>query len=380
MSKFEVENRSGELIIRWKNRPAARWFLLFFSVIWNGILLVVLFALSQGTELPFWISFHFLAGIGMAYFTLTLFLNKNEISAGRSGLIVKKGPIPTIGHNQRYRYEEVEQLYVKQNGSSTTNGRKTYYYALTLRTKGGKDKSLAGWLKQADALELERRIEDHLGIEDAPIELDSRAVDMLRKWKPEWADMAEQMHRQQQGKAKVTTTRPRHLPGPERDYAPELQHAEPGFIISLRGNNLAMTEGQQIDWEEPELSDRLLSVYDATQGENYYLYCEQGSSAWSYFEERPLDQEEHAKIGWEEGDVLPNQLVNGDEVFHLHEQREGQQFSLPGPQVNSIQQRIYQKHEGSHRFRVYWTKGQQDYKIAIQELLAATDIGDVLAD
>ena len=383
MSRFEVENRSGELIIRWKNRPMMRWFMLFFALVWNGVMSIVFFAMLMGEDIPIWVSLHFMVGLGVAYFTLVLFLNKNQIAAGRSGLNVHKGPIPTFGGRQQYDYEEVDQLHVKQSGSSTTNGRTTYYYALCLRTKGGKDKTLAGWLKQTDALELERRIEDHLGIEDAPIPLEGRAVDMLRKWKPEWADKVEEMHRQQQGKGKASSSniRPRRVAGPEHDYAPQLQHAEPGFIISLRGNNLAMTEGKQIDWKDPELSDRLLSVYDATQGENYFLYCEQLSDdAWTYFEERPLDQEEYAKIGWLGEQILPAQLANGDDIFRLHEQREGVQFSMPGARVTAVQQRIYQDQNEGTRFRIYWTKDQQDYQIAIQERLEAGDIGDVLAD
>ena len=114
MSKFEIENRSGELIIRWKDSKKVKWFLLFFALVWNlfiGIFLVVMLATDPRNL--WYLSLHGTAGIILIYVVLRMFLNTNEIRVGRGGLTTKSGPIPVPGGNKQFAADEIDQLFVK---------------------------------------------------------------------------------------------------------------------------------------------------------------------------------------------------------------------------------------------------------------------------
>ncbi|MEM6877414.1 MAG: hypothetical protein AAF544_02560 [Bacteroidota bacterium] len=386
MSKFEIENRSGELIIRWKNRPKMRWFLLFFSLFWNGIVgLFVVTSLMSDPENLWFLSFHIMAGLVVAYITATMFLNRHEIRAGRTGLTTQTSPLPVIGGNRQFIPAEIDQLFVKKGATQKTNGRVTHqYYDLAIRTRKGKQKSLFGMLSQAEALELEQKVEDHLGIKDAAIPLDGMASDLLRKYMPGMADRAEEEHMRQQGKAgrqrSGLASAPRRLPGPEKDIEPELQHAEPGYIIDYNGNNLAMTAGEQFDWEEDLRSDRRLTVYDATLGENYYLYCEQvGEEEWNYFEERPLTKDEASALGLMKGEDIPQKLQNGDDRFFSRNAQSGLQFLMSNAQAREVSQQIFVSTSAQERFRLLSADDGKEVELFIQEQISKELIRDVLA-
>ncbi|MEM6396882.1 MAG: hypothetical protein AAF741_11095 [Bacteroidota bacterium] len=384
MSKFEIENRSGELIIRWKNRPKMRWFLLFFSLLWNTIVGAFVFQALTGDFSELWfMSFHIVAGLVVAYITATMFVNKSEIRAGKTGLTTYSGPLPVLGGNRQFAPAEIDQLFVKKGASQKSGNRITHqYYDLAIRTKKGKQKSLFGMMSQQEALELEQKIEDHLGIEDQVIPMEGKAADLVRKYMPGMAKKAEEEYIRAQGKGGIrsgnTSMLPRRLPGPANEIKPELQHAEPGYIIDYNGNNLAMTAGEQFDWDVDKRSDRRLTIYDATAAESYHLYCEQiDDDEWSYFEERPLTDKESQFLGLISGEELPDKLQNGDDRFYTRITQQGHQFLMSDGQAREVSQKIFVSTSTTERLRLL--KLDDEVELFIQEPISKELIRDVLA-
>ena len=165
--KFVVDDRRhGGLTVRWRWFQPAAYFLVFWCLIWDAAL--VSFLAGAGGFAPFLI-FHLAAGVGMTYWTLSLFLNSTVVEATRDRLSIRHGPLPWPG-NLELTGREVAQLYGTEEIHRGKNGTSITYSLNAIDRQQHKKRLLKGLKEVEQVLWLEQALERHLGIEDAPVD------------------------------------------------------------------------------------------------------------------------------------------------------------------------------------------------------------------
>jgi hypothetical protein len=163
-----VEERGRDLTI------VRRWFswvyifLLFFCVMWNGMLVFfysVIFAAGGPLVVKLFPLLHVAAGVFITYFTIAGFLNRTTFRVERDHLTVRHGPVPWRG-NLDVSTMMLEQLFCTEQVSRGRNGT-TVRYGVEAVLKDGRHLKLATGLDAREqALFIEQAIEKHLGIQD----------------------------------------------------------------------------------------------------------------------------------------------------------------------------------------------------------------------
>jgi hypothetical protein len=157
----------GRMVLRRRWRTGQGFFMLIFAVAWNAFL-VNWYALAFSGSAP-WIMFvfpiaHVAVGIGVAYGALTNLLNTTVFEIDGGVLRLRHGPIPARG-NRELPTDELLQLYTEEHTGS--KGSKSYALVAAVRS-GPAIKLVEGLENRQQALYIERAIENHLGIPDAP--------------------------------------------------------------------------------------------------------------------------------------------------------------------------------------------------------------------
>jgi len=169
-TSITMTDNGRELSITRKWFTYTAFFLVFFSLFWNGIVSVfVVGAITSGEWIMLlFISLHLTVGVCIAYYTLCLFVNKTRITVTRDYLSVKHGPLPWFG-NSKLAASKVDQIWCKLHVQRNKNGT-TITYQVHANSTHGKSKKLIGGLnKPEEALFVEQQIETFLKIEDKPV-------------------------------------------------------------------------------------------------------------------------------------------------------------------------------------------------------------------
>ncbi len=108
-------------------------------------------------------------GIGTAYFSLALLLNKTHIYTSKKALEIKQRPLPWIG-NMRLDVANIKQLFSKRKIKRSSNRSTSVSYEVHVITTDNKEiKLVSGLAKKEQAWFIENEIEKYLGIEDASV-------------------------------------------------------------------------------------------------------------------------------------------------------------------------------------------------------------------
>jgi hypothetical protein len=160
---------------RGRLRIVRRWYgpehigLLIFSLVWIGLVLHFLSAaVFAHAGVPDMLIAGVLLVIGLlpTYAALSGLLNRTEITVDRDTLSVRHGPLPTPGTRELPAVAVRQLFVVEQRGNKGG-----VWYELRVVVAQGPVVALArGLTNPQQALYLERAIEDHLGIEDRPVE------------------------------------------------------------------------------------------------------------------------------------------------------------------------------------------------------------------
>lgn len=152
------------LILTWfsyGNLPVMLIIILFNFLFW--------FDRSGSNPLPLMIIFRLL-GIGLLYWVLVMLLNRTEFQTDRQTLTVRHRPLPWPG-NRSVALAEVDQLFVTRSVRRRRASRTLYSYRVNAYLKDGERRSLVTDLHDpAEALFVEKKLENFLGITDRPIE------------------------------------------------------------------------------------------------------------------------------------------------------------------------------------------------------------------
>ena len=169
--KWQVDAKPGSLVVKWRWFSAAVFFLVPFTLFWNGILSVMAFGGTENFAHPERLLFglvipHVWVGLGLAYYCVALFLNSTTVKVLDGTLHVKHGPLPWRG-TKAIAAREVQQLFVVEKRG---NKGSISYELCALMRDGRRQTVLVGLTSDASARFLEVRLEQVMNITDQAVE------------------------------------------------------------------------------------------------------------------------------------------------------------------------------------------------------------------
>lgn len=174
---IELEEYQDELTMfyKWSKAKKISPFLIFFGLVWNGMMIPFVIAAIASGSLAFLlgISIHLMVGIGFIVYILLNFMNTTYITVDDFELSIEHRPFnfPFIAKNQYFDVQNIEQLYAKKYVTHQTNGRNVYAYGVFATLKNGEDLKIIGGFKNKNkALFIEQEVELFLGIKDKKME------------------------------------------------------------------------------------------------------------------------------------------------------------------------------------------------------------------
>jgi hypothetical protein len=175
---YKVEDFGRELTITYRWFSPAAFALLIFCVFWDGFLIVwyfigfrELFAGNAGWMALVMLLFpilHVAVGVGLTYSVICMFLNRTEIRVVGGNLSVWHGPIPFPGRCT-IPTTEIKQLYVTESRHQRKNGCSFSYDLHVLKQDETPQKLIGNLQDVQQALYLEQKLEQHLGIVDQQV-------------------------------------------------------------------------------------------------------------------------------------------------------------------------------------------------------------------
>lgn len=172
--KWQVEAVPGALTVRWRWLSAAAFFLIPFTLFWNGILAVFAFAGTEGFTHPERLLAglaipHVWVGVGLGYYVLTLFFNSTTVRLGDGAVTVRHGPLWWPGKRE-LSAREIQQLFVVEKIGN--KGSRSYEVCALLRD--ARHVKLVKADDEQKARFLEVRLEQALGLVDQRVEGEHR--------------------------------------------------------------------------------------------------------------------------------------------------------------------------------------------------------------
>jgi len=178
---ISIQRHPSGTLIQFKSRSSLRWFLLFFSLVWNAFMVVFIFGTTKRTDFSFVVIPHLIAGLGIAYTTLGMFLNTTTLLISRGKINVNIGPIPWPGKTE-LNSADLTQVTIEEYVAYTSGGKNsrggTPVYAMQLvahLNNGRKTVLIKGIYDYVEAVKIEQTIEATLAIQDKP------ETDQIRK-------------------------------------------------------------------------------------------------------------------------------------------------------------------------------------------------------
>ena len=360
---LEITRQSNGLHVTYRWRTRMAYVLLGFALFWNAFLAIFLLA-GAG----FFISVHAVVGLGMAYSGLALLLNSSTITVDRQYLRVEHGPLPTFNRNRELRCSEISQLYLKRSGTVRSGNNVTQLYALRAQTRqGGEVKLLGGIPDPALGKGIEQEIEGFLDIEDRAVEENFVLPDLgvLERFVP--PHVRQEIERAGRevldpsaplgsGDRPTPVSLPQSVPPPPEEHADHLAfdfalcHAGVGDRFSVRDAPYRLVERSVLRWTGAQQGTESLDLraHPEVTGPPRQFYAVEDGNQWVYFEERTLDTEEAASLGFE-GKEPPVSLRNGDDRYHLLSHHRGDLLGSQGQLP--VEQYIFYSSRSVSRFR-----------------------------
>ena len=399
MSKLKIERGSGELNISFSWRTPAMWFLLIFCLIWDSVTLLFAF-----TGAGFFIIFHALAGLFITWWTLTRFTNTTRVTVDRQNLRMEHGPVPwPFSKDKLIPARALVQLYVDKS-SVKQNDQSTYRLMAKLDT-GAEVKLIDAEPDKQLLLDLERAIETYLDItNDASLDLTAKTgldleamreqmkkLEPIKKWLPksirsqmEEAEARMAAEGQRRGTASPAAPRaenwdvtvrtgngagtraPRPLPEPEHDLVFPLYRLRAGETVSYLDRAYRLGRSAQLDWDDDDISlGRQLELVPTAGGTALNFYAQIERNRWAYYEERRLDDDEVATLGFV-GETHPLRFENGADRYYPRDQQTGYRFL--GGVGQEVEQFIYFTTASSTQFRALRPLGR-GWEVYVMEVV-----------
>ena len=161
------------IVRRWYT-PVA-WGVAAFSVFWNVVLYRSVFSdWGAPALLRIFPLIHLAVGFSLLYWALALLRNRTTIVITDDELSVTHGPVPWPG-KQRIAISELTQLFTEERLEQGRSRERRFYDLSAVMKDGRRKKLVKGLSEPAQALFLEQRIEERLGIVDVEVGGEYRA-------------------------------------------------------------------------------------------------------------------------------------------------------------------------------------------------------------
>lgn len=177
--RFKLDEGPGRLTVGWRWFSFVHLFLVFFCLAWDSFLVVwysvALGRLGVAEAMPanlLMVVFplgHVAVGVGLTYYTLAGLLNRTTVEVSGGALRIRHAPLPWKG-NRLIPGHEISQLFCEEKQSRGKNG--SVHRAYHLQAVVGHERrriSLLSLEEPAQALYLEQRLEEELGIVDRAV-------------------------------------------------------------------------------------------------------------------------------------------------------------------------------------------------------------------
>lgn len=333
------DQKSLHITLKWYT-PVA-FFLLFFSIAWNAFL-VAWYTIAFGANTPLIAKIfpivHVAVGLWLIYYTACLFLNKTHINIEDNWLNINHEPIPWWRGNQQIATEDIEQLYVKQKTSKSKNGTQ-YTYSLRAKMKDKSDKGVIviDNIPSHRLEEIERHLEEFIGIEDAPV-------------KGEYAFKNAQLKAPQARKQRREASRSAFNP---------IYVSEEEDLLAFQGEELEITSVAQYDWTDGN-SDKNFQALNP-KDEEVILYLVQNQALLEAYQEKKLSLFETNDLSFEVENP-PNSIVYQGVEYFLNQHKTGEKFVSGVSGAIIVAQWLYLSKDQKKCFRVINNQGFLAYR------------------
>ncbi|MFN0021507.1 MAG: hypothetical protein ACKVP0_24920 [Pirellulaceae bacterium] len=169
--RFVVEEFGSELTVSYRWFTPMLFFMIFFCLFWDAFMAVWYFiAISQiliGQPAAWAMAafglLHLAIGIGVTYSTIAGFVNRTVIKVAGGTLTVRHGPM-RWGGNHTLNVDDILQFYCSDRTHSSRRRQWSSYQLNVLKKNGTKLVLLGSLTEREEALFLEERLEEKLGI------------------------------------------------------------------------------------------------------------------------------------------------------------------------------------------------------------------------
>ena len=168
-----LSHDGGGFTIKWRWISVHHIFMVFFCMFWDGFLVfwysIALFGSTAGgrTMMLLFPLLHVGVGIGLTYSTLAGLINRTRLEVRSGKITVRHGPVPWRG-NVDISTGRIDQLYVQRGKRMRRRGGGVFKVSAMLDDRS-EIVLLRGLDTLAQAIFVEKRLEQRLGIDDRPI-------------------------------------------------------------------------------------------------------------------------------------------------------------------------------------------------------------------
>lgn len=159
---------------KWRNTQSSNYFMLFFTLVWNAMILPFAFSAVMNGEIGalLGMSIHIGVGVWLLLSQFSKFINSTFITVDEHYLTIDHRPISSPWFpNRKILVKDITQVFVKKKTTGSVNGVPTFGYSvIAIEKKWKREIPLIEGMKNPDkALFIEQEIEYFLGIEDRKV-------------------------------------------------------------------------------------------------------------------------------------------------------------------------------------------------------------------
>lgn len=357
MKRLEITPSSFELNIRYRWFSPIAFFLLFFCLFWDGFLVLWYgIGLATGDMPSIFFLFpliHVAVGIGLTYYTICLFVNRSYISASQRMLTVRHGPLPWPRGNKEIQVSDLQQLFVEEK----TGNKGSKYHIFRAMLKNGEKLTILGNINAPaeTLLELERAIEDYVGIIDAPVVGEMKGVTKARVG----------------AGSDTIPSSPRPAPAPGYSGRPGIEMASVGDFITYESRTFEVSYVSTYDWNDGNI-DRLLQLA-AADGKHALLYIHQDKGLFKTYLEVEFTKAQQMALEFKSRPA-PKTLDYQRAHFELHRQEVGNQYIPRRAEGIPVEQWTYFNERGDEYLRILDHQGMETVYFGQEEVPAAFSV------
>lgn len=336
-NKIQVIDDEDELSLSYRWYHPKVFFFLFFSLFWNSVTVAAFgTTIAAGGGGALFLLPFLAVGMGMAYYTGALFVNKTSLNVSEEYLSVGAGPLPWPGR-KKIPVGDLKQLYVKQQEHYNQEQGTTYYtYQLRAKLDGEMEENLMV-LDESDVKvvkQVERKIETYLGITDYKIKGEFEALEK-----------------------KTIKELPRHEGRRVLPSDAGIQNLKLGSFADYGGATYEVRHQTQYDWNDGN-TDKLLQLVDHKNTE-LLAFIHQNKGIFTPFIEVQMSLGELQNLNFDPA-INTSELSYSDNAFYLEKHQKGKLFLQENLDAQEAEQWLYlDKSEAYHLRLVQKEDGTQ---------------------